>query len=462
MLIHALSALLIGFVVLTGSARAEPEVFSKAGYEADRAAAVEQGRLHIVYVRSETCNTSGVLESRRWIKPEITSWVEAHGIVTRVDVKDSESQAKELGILVTPTLVVFRDDEELGRAHGAWWVDDLVQWLEHLRTGAPLDPQAASNVLDNKSGTPILEWFYEQRAGEDRLYLEEKVPFLLGQEHLVSLLEQLDESRAAGDVDTEVRLYLWLIRNGNVVYAVSPDPVSLAVSYLTEGLQNGRLDEVAVRSLADALEIQAHAYTTLRPRELGPSAEAEYEPLRTWVSLSGALQNWDELVEWTVGQLEIDEQEVRSSGFSWVCEEAAINTSRWDVLARLIPDPIGSAQSVLEMPLAAMGFDIVMGGDADDDQMERMKDGVAWGIYHPAIAAMTAEGQGEMLTRFLNTVEEGMGSAHLWRVAVLFAASRVEKIEPQYIEWIQAHDLLSRYPQYAEHLKLIEDAWSMR
>ncbi|MFI4871987.1 MAG: thioredoxin family protein, partial [Phycisphaerales bacterium JB061] len=134
MLMHALSALLIGLVVLTGAARAEPEVFSKAGFEADRQAAIEQGKLHLVYVRSESCSASGVLESRRLIKPDLISWVEANGVVTKVGVNDSESQAKQLGVIVTPTLIVFRGDEELGRAHGAWWVDDLVQWLEHLRT----------------------------------------------------------------------------------------------------------------------------------------------------------------------------------------------------------------------------------------------------------------------------------------------------------------------------------------
>lgn len=446
--------------LLVSPAFAEPEVFSKAGYEADREAAVEGGKLHIVFVSSDVCNASQVLERRRWTEPEIIEWMTANAVVSRLGLETAETQIRELGVLATPTTIVYRNDSEIGRASGAWWEEDLLMWLEHLRSGAPIDPVVADRMAVDKSGTPMLEWFYAGLAGADRLYLEGPVPFLLGQDELLPLLERLDAARQAGDAETEVALSLWLIRNGNSVYSVSPDPVSIAVFNLSQGLHEGRLGDEAVRSLADALEAEALGFALLAPIEFVPGVEAEYEPLRTWVSLNEALRNWDKLVEWTAERLEVDAQEIQRSGFGWVCEEAAVRTKRWDVLAGLIPDPVARAQETLEIPMAAMGFDVIMGADADE--LDAMRDAVAWGVYHPAIAAMIADDEGATEARFVSVMEEGMGSAHMWRVVVILGASSVELLNQGHIDWIGAHDLGARYPQFAEDLGSIEAAWLTR
>ncbi|MEM8756251.1 MAG: thioredoxin family protein [Planctomycetota bacterium] len=196
-------------VSLTG----EPEVFSPAGVEADRAAAKETDKLHLVYATAVWCGPCQRMKKTTWVEPEVEQWIGSNAIVTALDVDDSRDTARGLGIVAMPTMILFDGDEELGRATGFLTGERLLDWANS--TAGDRVAQSASQTNsqpETESNADMSEMLAADAeataafAGEMR----ERTETLENQIDLDLELSALKQKCLEGKHDDACEAYLWM------------------------------------------------------------------------------------------------------------------------------------------------------------------------------------------------------------------------------------------------------------
>ena len=112
----------------TKGAHVKPEIFADMTYPQAREAA--KGKLLLVDATATWCPPCQAMERETWPDPELTAWMKERGLAVQVDVDQDAASAKALGIRAMPTMILFRDGQELARTEGGMSAPDLLNWLK--------------------------------------------------------------------------------------------------------------------------------------------------------------------------------------------------------------------------------------------------------------------------------------------------------------------------------------------
>ncbi len=77
---------------------------------------------------------------RTWEDPRVQEWVRQYGVVTIVDGNVDDELARDYAIEMLPTVVVVRDEREIGRRAGYQDADAFLAWLAELVAELPGTP----------------------------------------------------------------------------------------------------------------------------------------------------------------------------------------------------------------------------------------------------------------------------------------------------------------------------------
>ena len=132
----ALLLVLPFFLSACSSGQGEARVFSKLSYDEAVARAEKEGKLLFVDATASWCPPCQQMESTTWVAPEVEAWMSAHAIAVQVDVDRDGEVARRLGITAMPTLILFRNGQEVARRRGYAAPGELLAWLEPLAAGS--------------------------------------------------------------------------------------------------------------------------------------------------------------------------------------------------------------------------------------------------------------------------------------------------------------------------------------
>lgn len=377
-----------------------PPVFSRAGFDADRAAAIGQDRLHLVYATAVWCPPCQQMKKTTWVDASVVSWIGEHAIATSLDVDEFRDKAGELGVRAMPTMILFEGNEELGRATGYRSAGDLVTWMEAGRTGEPM-PEPARMSFDDG-------------GGEDTVRPK---------------LDAAQEMFAAGDYDraTEAYLDLWetMLDEQESYYGVR-------LSFMAGEMQQ----------LAAAHEPARDAFRAVRDREATrlKAGDVEWDTLTDWVHLNNIIGDQQSTMAWVERIAERPESVGTLARYARDITEQAMTAGRWDVVALAIPDPVVQARDGMQFIRMMQRFAPDEENPADDPSS------LVWHLRPPVIAALHANDGGEREAELVAYFDEAFGDSDAWRMAFIRIADECGKLRDDHTGWIEAFDLNTRYP----------------
>ncbi len=395
-----MSGSMVAVVCLVAVMTGEPEVFSDAGYEADRAAAVEQDRLHLVYATATWCPPCQQMKKTTWVDADVESWVEQHGIVTALDVDEHPQIAGELGVRAMPTMILFEGGEELGRRTGYTGAAELVAWMEAGRNGEELPGPAPMAWEDDGEDTvrPKLD------AARDMMWNE-----------------RYDEA-------TEAYAALWdtMLEENEAYYGVR-------LSFMAGEMQE----------LASVHEPARERFTELRDREWTElrAGNVDWDTLTDWVHLNGIIGDEHATMEWVERIADRPTSHASFARFDDDITEQATRLERWDIIAIAVPNPTATAREQMQF--------IQMMGQWDDRDPLEDPAGLDWHFRPAIISALHADDGGVKERELIEYLESACGESDAWRMTFIAIADECGKLRADHKAWRLEHDLDRRYPEGA-------------
>jgi thioredoxin-like negative regulator of GroEL len=76
-----------------------------------------------------------MMDRTTWLDAGVVAWIEAHAIAFQLDVDAHSAAAKKLSVTAMPTVMVFRDGDEIDRVVGFQKPEELLAWLDGLMRG---------------------------------------------------------------------------------------------------------------------------------------------------------------------------------------------------------------------------------------------------------------------------------------------------------------------------------------
>jgi len=136
------------FIVLAGgcantqttTAQAQPgavsdpfeNAVSGIGLEEAQRKADADDRLLIVFSTADWCGPCRQMKANTWTDPHVNQWVQRHALVYYLDVDEEGPLSDELEVRSIPTMIAFRNGEELDRITGNLGTDSFLNWLNGL------------------------------------------------------------------------------------------------------------------------------------------------------------------------------------------------------------------------------------------------------------------------------------------------------------------------------------------
>lgn len=399
MLMHALSALLIALVVLAGAARAEPEVFSKAGYEADRAAAIEGEKLHVLYFTASWCPPCQQMKKTTWVDESVVAWLDEHGLVTAIDVDEEEAMSRQYGIRAMPTIIALKGEDEIGRTVGYKSPTQMRSWLEAAQAGE-LPAEEDEQGFDD----------FDPENDPVRAKLDGARDMLHG--------EKYDEA-------TEAYVDLW-----EHMLEEQPAYYGVRLSFMVEEM----------KMLVEAHEPALEAFKAIRDRneqEL-KSGNLDWSVLTDWVHLNGVIGDTDATMAWVERIAKRDNASATLNRFADEITEQASVSQRWDMVALAIPNPVTNARGAMDM-LAMMGN---MTGENPVESLDTL----AFFLRPSIIAALHANDGGKSEAELVDYLKQVSGEKDAWRVVFIEVAEECGKLRDDHRAWEEEFQLDERYP----------------
>ncbi len=111
------------------------DAFTDLPYEQAASHAAETGRFFLVDATAVWCGPCKRMEGTSWKDAAVLAWLRDKAIAVQVDVDKQQGLAADLRIRAMPTLIMFRDGEELDRVVGFRDAEGLLSWFSDVELG---------------------------------------------------------------------------------------------------------------------------------------------------------------------------------------------------------------------------------------------------------------------------------------------------------------------------------------
>jgi thioredoxin 1 len=112
-----------------------PPVFTKLDLGTALERSQSEHKLLVVDATAPWCGPCRIMDRTTWLDAGVVAWLEAHAIAFQLDVDAHSAAAKKLSVMAMPTVMVFRDGDEIDRVVGFQKPDQLLAWLTGLTRG---------------------------------------------------------------------------------------------------------------------------------------------------------------------------------------------------------------------------------------------------------------------------------------------------------------------------------------
>lgn len=274
-----------------------PPIFSDLTVEA----AVEKntGTRNILVAKATAvwCGPCKLMDRTTWRDEKVVAWFKANSATAiQFDVDKVKETATRLNIRAMPTLIAYRNGEEIGRAVGYRTPDQLLTWVEGLRTGNVIGETVVKPDPNAKPSVPA------------RI---EKAAALVAGGHLDKATDELQK--------------LW------------------------EGIPQDEPAFIGVRNTVLATQIGRVAEQNPGAKErfskLAREAEAKYKAqardqaaLTDWLVLSSAVKNDAPVLAWVDGMKASEQGRPMLTRLEYAIEDVLARNQRWADLGAIIPD----------------------------------------------------------------------------------------------------------------------------
>lgn len=241
------TAFMLGFLLVVRSlAASEPPVFTTKSFEEAKSQSIKEHKLLVADATAVWCGPCKQMDKTTWVDDKVVAWITKNAIAVQVDVDKDKELAKGLGIRAMPTLIVFKEGAEVDRDEGYKSPEDLIPWLESLKSGKPGgDPRAAKmEELRKKAYEPVTDEHGKHANIDARLHWAKALAMTRRED------EATDE-------------YVWLWENMN---REDPDFVGVRSSFMAGDMGTLARSHPAARkrfaALRDSLEANLKAGTS--------------------------------------------------------------------------------------------------------------------------------------------------------------------------------------------------------
>lgn len=295
---------------------AAPPLFSTESYEDAKSRAARENKLFIVDATAEWCGPCKQMDRTTWVDPTVVSWFESNAIAVQVDVDHQEEIARELGIEAMPTIIAFKGGQEIDRVVGGRTAPQLLSWLDGAKEG-----KTQADILREKAGS--------RADANGRVDVRARL-------ELAESLADNGKNREA----TEEFVWLW-----NNMVEHEPAMYGVRGSFMASDMQ-----ELAARS-HDARA----AFTKLRDEadaRLKGDGRA-WQDLYDWIKLNDVIGDRAATLAW-IDRVK-DDEAGRSSIHRCLndVQDILIENGRWELLGRVIKDPVGEFKGDLAFMMYA-------------------------------------------------------------------------------------------------------------
>lgn len=121
----------LAFLGMSGCAEsADAEVFRNLSFDDAVSQAKQESKIVLVDYTASWCGPCKKMERDTWPNADVEAWVKEHAVAIQVDVDEDRALAGRHGINAMPTMIAFRDGEEVARHVGYLDASGLLEWLK--------------------------------------------------------------------------------------------------------------------------------------------------------------------------------------------------------------------------------------------------------------------------------------------------------------------------------------------
>ncbi|MEM9661295.1 MAG: hypothetical protein AAF937_03185 [Planctomycetota bacterium] len=431
--------LIVSVVVCLVSAAGEPGVFSDDGYEADRAAAIEQERLHLVYAFREDSRACEAMTGMAWVFPQFVAWLEQNAVVTPLDVATHAEVARQHEVVSVPTLIPFSEGR-VQRSIGAKEGMGLLSWLATFHSGEELSRKRTEFVDQPGWSDQLYEQVLRLLALRDRLWLntERSWPRAWLDDNE---LERLMRARFEDDpCFTPSDRALWLMRTGDLFLRDPTDWARVGANSLQRYAASGEITLDDARFLRDVLEYEVRsAGKRIRLDDWSGELQLALEPVETWVHLNRVLDEDHRTLDWARALLEDNESAFAEMRLHQHLADTARLHEDWWVFSRLFPDVEVDALEIATQPHRWK-----WGSDSPSERVvDRAKEALGTEFKDIFTAALVGDDP-ETISRVVSIVSHYLGDQVSWREELIRQANELGVMRDEWRSWITEGKLKHR------------------
>lgn len=127
-------ALFVAFAAWRNRPVESPPVFDHRPFAELQQAAQAEKKWLIVKTTATWCPPCKEMDRTTFVDPDVVGWLQAHALAAHVDVDQHPDLANAWGIEGIPTMIAFRDGQEVARTVGGLPPQPFLQWLQGLDT----------------------------------------------------------------------------------------------------------------------------------------------------------------------------------------------------------------------------------------------------------------------------------------------------------------------------------------
>jgi len=115
-----------------------------------------------------------MMDRTTWLDAGVVAWIHAHAIAFQLDVDAHGAAAKKLSVTAMPTVIAFRDGEEIDRVVGFQKAEQMLKWLDGLAHGVTSLDTMRADITTKPDDAPLRLQYARMLVAAGRL--EEAMP----------------------------------------------------------------------------------------------------------------------------------------------------------------------------------------------------------------------------------------------------------------------------------------------